>query len=91
LRQKRLSGKQVCGNRIEESKMKIRLARMGAKPFSSFGNRSFVLPVKTVALPTNEIFVGAMELARLAFTVIFATADFLDHHGSLTRCVDSFD
>jgi len=32
-----------------------------------------------------------MQCPGLALTVVFATADFLDHHGPTTRFFDSFD
>jgi hypothetical protein len=32
-----------------------------------------------------------MELARLALAVVFATADFLDHHGPTARFLDDLN
>lgn len=54
-------------------------------------DRSFVLSVETVSLSMDDILVGAMQFARLAFAGVLATADPLDHYGPPARFFDGFD
>ena len=47
-------------------------------------NWALVFPVETVTLPLNNILVGAVEFALLAFAAVITTGDLLDHDGSIT-------
>jgi len=47
-------------------------------------NWALIIPVETVTLPLNNILVGAMEFALLAFAAVITTGDLLNHDRSVT-------
>lgn len=55
------------------------------------GDWAFVLPVETITLSTDDVFVGPMQVAGLALAGGLATADFLDHDCPVGRILDRFD
>lgn len=54
-------------------------------------NRSSVIPIQAIPLPTNNVFVGAVQLATLTLAVVLPTADLFDHDGPITRFFDGLD